>query len=88
MKIYLDRNGLADALSVSDSTVEKLTRECSDFPKPRQISGRRVGWLVREIMDWADRRPISGQLPPPNTGCSTGRPKNAESTAQDDRKAA
>lgn len=73
VKIYLDRNGVAEALSVSDSTVEKLTRECHDFPKPRQISGRRVGWLLREITDWAEKRPLSDQLPPANTGCSKGR---------------
>lgn len=73
IKIYYDKPGVAEALSVSQSTVEKLTRECSDFPKPRQISGRRVGWLVKEVEAWAEKRPVSDLPPPPNTGASKGR---------------
>lgn len=79
--IFLDRDGVADALSVSDSTVEKLTRECKDFPKPRQISGRRVGWLYREVLEWSENRPVSDLLPPPNTGASKGRGKRATAAA-------
>ena len=34
----------------------------------RQLSGQRVGWLVREVQEWAESRPVSNLPPPPNTG--------------------
>ncbi|MFS2077100.1 helix-turn-helix transcriptional regulator [Telluria sp. Tellsp131] len=37
------------------------------FPKPRQLSDRRVAWLVREIQEWAEARPMLDLPPPPNT---------------------
>jgi prophage regulatory protein len=64
--IYLDLQGTTSFLSLSESTVQKLIRE-NVFPKPRLLSGRRVGWLVRELEDWAESRPVSDALPPPNT---------------------
>ncbi len=64
---YLDLEGTTTYLSLSGSTVQKMIREDS-FPKPRLLSGRRVGWLVRELEDWAESRPVSDALPPPNTG--------------------
>lgn len=39
-----------------------------EFPAPRKLSGRRVGWLTREVEEWAETRPVSDQLPPENTG--------------------
>jgi prophage regulatory protein len=63
-KIFFDLPGAAEALSVSESTIQKLTREDPDFPKPRKISKNRVGYLVREIQVFAESRPVS-ELPPP-----------------------
>lgn len=34
-----------------------------DFPKSRELSGRRIGWLVRELDEWAEARPVSAMLP-------------------------
>ncbi|SOE67494.1 transcriptional regulator, AlpA family [Burkholderia sp. D7] len=67
--IFLDLLGVAEAVSLSIGTVQmqKLVRE-KKFPQPRLLSGRRVGWLVREVVDWAEARPISDLLPPGNTG--------------------
>lgn len=65
--IYVDRQSAASLLSISDSTLEKLVR-IGEFPRPRQLSGQRVGWLYREIMEWAESRPVSELAPPPNTG--------------------
>ena len=65
--IYLDRQAVAEFVALSETTVEKLVRE-SAFPKPRVLSGRRVAWLVREVEEWAESRPISDLLPPENTG--------------------
>lgn len=66
MKFYLELEAAADSLSVSPTTLQRMVRE-GDFPAPRKISGRRVGWLVREIEAWCESRPVSDQLPPANT---------------------
>lgn len=54
-------------VALGESTVQKLVRE-DKFPKPRQLSDKRVGWLVRELEEWVESRPVSDQLPPENTG--------------------
>lgn len=64
---YLDLQGTTSFLSLSESTVQKMIRE-EVFPKPRLLSGRRVGWLVRELEAWAESRPVSDMAPPANTG--------------------
>lgn len=64
---YLEKAAAASFLGISESTLEKLVRE-DDAPKPRQVSQKRVAWLVRELRAWAEARPVSDQLPPPNTG--------------------
>jgi prophage regulatory protein len=63
--LYLDLDGVAEALSLSKTTVQKMVRT-NEFPRPRALSGRRVGWLVREIEEWAEARPLSDMLPPPS----------------------
>jgi prophage regulatory protein len=57
----------ADYVSLSKATVKNLIHK-GDFPKPRQLAGKRVGILVREINEWLETRPVSNQLPPPNIG--------------------
>lgn len=70
--VYLDLEGVCAFVSLSESSIQKLIREDA-FPKPRLISGRRVGWLVRELEEWAESRPVSDLAPPPNTGARKGR---------------
>lgn len=65
--IYLDLPTVAAVVSLSEAQIQKLVRE-EQFPRPRMLSGRRVGWLLREVEDWAEARPVSNLLPPPNTG--------------------
>lgn len=65
--IYLDLQSVAAAISLSETSVQQLVRE-DVFPKPRKISARRVGWLLREVQEWAEARPVSDLPPPPNTG--------------------
>lgn len=65
--IYLDLDGVHLATTLSVSTIEKLVRD-GEFPKPRLLSDRRVGWLKREVVEWCEARPVSQLLPPPNTG--------------------
>ena len=71
--MVLDLPGVATTLCVSPSTVQLMVRQ-GEFPEPRQLSGRRVGWLAIEVAAWAVSRPKSTQLPPPNTGARKPRP--------------
>jgi len=64
--LYLELDAAAEAVALAPTTVQRLVRD-GDFPKPRQLSGRRVAWLVRELEEWAEARPVSGLLPPENT---------------------
>lgn len=64
--IYLNLEAVAGAVALSEAQIQKLVREGA-FPKPRLLSSRRVGWLVREVEEWAEGRPVSDLLPPPNT---------------------
>jgi prophage regulatory protein len=68
---YLDMPDTCKFVSLSESTWQMLVRE-NHAPKPRVLSGRRVGWLVRELEAWAESRPVSDLLPPPNTGAKKG----------------
>ncbi|NML99659.1 AlpA family phage regulatory protein [Paraburkholderia sp. RP-4-7] len=63
--LCLDLEDTAHAVSLSATGVRRLVRE-GRFPKPRQLSGRRVGWLVRELEEWMEARPVSDLLPPPS----------------------
>jgi prophage regulatory protein len=75
---FLELEDAAAASSISPSTLQRLVR-AGEFPAPRQISGRRVGWLTKEIEAWCEARPLSAQLPPENTG---NRSKKNTSQAQ------
>jgi prophage regulatory protein len=63
--LCLDREDAAHAVALSESAMLKLVRE-GKFPQPRQLSARRVGWLVRELEEWIEARPVSDILPPPS----------------------
>lgn len=65
--LLLDLPTVAAVVSLSTGTVQKLVRE-NEFPKPRVLSGRRVGWLMREVEEWTESRPVSDLLPPVNAG--------------------
>ena len=64
--IYVDLENLPTVVTLSEATIQRMVRE-GEFPKPRQLSGRRVAWLVREVEEWAENRPVSELPPPPNT---------------------
>jgi prophage regulatory protein len=70
--IFLDLPTVAEVVALSESTVQELVRK-GEFPQPRQLSDRRVGWLMPEVQQWAESRPVSQILPPQNTG--VGRPR-------------
>jgi prophage regulatory protein len=64
---FFDLAAVCAAVALEVSTVQRMIRE-REFPQPRQLSKRRVGWLVREVKEWSEARPVSDLLPPPNTG--------------------
>lgn len=68
--IYLELEAVASAVALAATTIQRLVRD-GEFPKPRQLSGRRVGWLVREIEEWAEGRPVSDLPPPQNSAKKT-----------------
>lgn len=63
--VALDASEAAQYLRISDSLLEKLVRE-GQFPQPRQVSGRRVVYLVSELNEWLYSRPVSSIAPPPS----------------------
>lgn len=64
---YLDLPGVSQYVALSESTLQKIVREGA-FPKPRLLSGRRVGWLTREVDEWSEARPVADLLPPAGSG--------------------
>jgi len=68
---FLGSGSYRDCSLRSIGTVQQLVRR-DKFPKPRALSPRRVGWLVREIEERSEARPISDLLPPENTGARKG----------------
>lgn len=80
--ILVDLATAAAILSVSPSTVQGLVRR-GELKKPRQISGGRVGYLLRELEEFAESRPVSELLPPPNTGAKKPRPSKKRSEPDD-----
>lgn len=63
--LYIPMESLPSIVGLSKSTIEQEIRN-GRFPKPRQLSGRRTGWLLRELEQWAESRPVSDLPPPPN----------------------
>lgn len=68
----LEKPDAARYCSISEAAVEKLLRE-DNFPKPRLLTSRRVGYLVRELDAWLEDRPVADLLPPENTGAKKPR---------------
>ena len=54
----LDLKATCEKTNLSRSMLWK-TRKSDDFPKPRQITPKRIGWIESEIDDWIMSRPIA-----------------------------
>lgn len=78
MKLYFEKSELPELTTLAESTIDEEIRQ-GRFPKPRQLAGRRVGYFIDDIMEWARSRPVSGQPPPPNTGAK--KPRRATGVA-------
>lgn len=60
--LYCDIEHAPHVVRLSQTTIDDLERR-GEFPKRRLLSGRRVGYLMRELQEWAETRPAS-DLPP------------------------
>ena len=80
--LFIPRDGLAAITSLSESTIEAMIR-AGTFPRPRQTSGRRVAWLLRELKEWAESRPVSDLPPPPNSDEGGRRSHSGKSLSSD-----
>lgn len=65
--IALDKKSAAEFVLLSESTIDNLLR-IDQFPKPRKVSPKRIVFLVRELIEWMECRPVSNIIPPVNTG--------------------
>lgn len=68
---YLDKPAVCAFLSLKETTLDDLVRK-EQFPRQRKLSEKRVAWLLRELEEWAESRPVSDLLPPANTGAKKG----------------
>lgn len=62
----------ASAMGLSVSTFQRQVRN-KELPAPRKLSDGRVGWLVSELREHAQKLPVSDLLPPANTGAAKPR---------------
>ncbi len=64
-KVFFSADELRRVTGLSRTTVWRLETE-GDFPPRRQITTKRVGWLVSEVEEWAESRPLA--QPDPEMG--------------------
>lgn len=57
MKILLDKKETAAAVSLSESTIDRLVRS-GEFPMPVK-QGTRVLWRAKDLEKWADNLPTN-----------------------------
>lgn len=70
--ICVDKETAAAMLGISVANFEREVRG-ERIPPARQVSPRRVGWLLRELEEYAEKLPVSNILPPANTGAKKPR---------------
>jgi prophage regulatory protein len=75
------REQLPEFAGLSTTTIEEEIRQ-GRFPKPRQLSAKRVAWLDSDLRKWAESLPVSDLPPPPNTGAK--KPKDTRGVALPD----
>lgn len=50
------KNTLLELFGISETTLRRWMKE-DDFPRPKQLGARAVGWLASECHAWLDSRP-------------------------------
>ena len=69
--IFVPREKAAEALGIGERTLEALVAS-GEAPPPRKISKGRVGWLWRELVEFAESRPVSDLRPGPGKQATPG----------------
>jgi len=64
-KVFFNAEEVRGVTGLSRTTVWRLETQ-GDFPSRRQITAKRVGWLVSEVEKWAESRPLA--QPDPEMG--------------------
>ena len=59
MKRMLRIKDVIKITAMSNSTIYELIKS-NDFPRPKRIGKRAVGWLENDIQNWVDSRPLGG----------------------------
>ena len=62
--LYIDPEKAPEVVALSRTAIDKL-EAAGEFPKRRKLSARRVAYLYRELVEWAESRPVSDLLPVP-----------------------
>jgi len=60
----LSKKEVVEITGLSPVTIWRRIR-AGDFPKPRQLTPNRIGWMESEIVEWRDSRPV-GQCEVPD----------------------
>jgi len=66
---FLSKPDVLEITGLSHVTQWRMEKR-GEFPKRRQISPGRVGWLESEVLEWMNTRPVS-ELPSPKKGIAT-----------------
>ena len=53
--VYISIKEVVRMTSLSRSTIYRLIKK-GDFPKPRQLSSGRVGFILQEVIQWMRER--------------------------------
>ena len=61
-KVFFNAEEVRGVTGLSRTTVWRLETQ-GDFPRRRQITAKRVGWLVSEVEEWARNRPLTKPSP-------------------------
>lgn len=56
--IYRKKAVLAKLGGISETTLRRWMKD-EDFPRPKQLGPRAVGWLASQVDDWLDKRPVA-----------------------------
>lgn len=71
-KVFLNAKELPAVVGLSRVTIWRL-ETAGDFPKRRQLTSQRVGWLFEEVVEWARSRPTADpEEVPAGTGSAIG----------------
>ncbi len=52
---------LPAVIGLGKSAIDKMRRD-GEFPQPRKLGGKKVGWPVEEVKEWLRNRPLSTGL--------------------------